>query len=591
MLGAVAGDIMGSPFEFNNTDDFFFHPTEGTDYYSHRLRRQVHVSPRFTDDTVLTLAVASWLMTDREHSRKGLIDSLQKYARRYPDAGYGPMFREWVKADRPKPNKSFGNGAAMRVSPVGLYAETKDECLELAKLTAEVSHDHPEAIKGAQAIAYCVWLAKRHHTKDEIKRWVEVQFGYDLDTPLAERALELKGVVKEPILVNGQETGEFYVKDTGHFDASCQVTVPAAIRAFLEGDCFESVTRKAISVGGDSDTIAAMAASIADPFYGGVPAKFAKYYGPCMDNSLVSTMGSFETFLASGRKAKEETAKKCSSNIVKVIKFSTLTEGEGADIKAQSGAVYFGDANNANIRKAVTEASGSSETVIYPMEDYAETLKAAKEAVYREGTSLYAGAVDERTLYYESGALQSISNCESYGSGTRDQRLAERNKFLRIALAAGKIRSELQHESGYDGPFCVAYERACYPSVQTERVDLVKDGAVVDSVFIDPASGKMRMTANEVFRDGMDTSDIIAAIRTVCLDEGKGAGLKEDGEDLHIQVYERREQYFNLAQADRDIAGSKDKNLVWAVENPQAFSQKKEVKETETVRKSNKLSI
>ena len=149
ILGAIIGDIVGSTRERNNvkTEDFELLP-EGS---------------RFTDDTVMTLAVAEWLMTDSAHSERGLVECMQRLGRKYPKAGYGGMFRRWLKIDNPEPYNSFGNGSAMRVSPVGLYANSMEETLELARITASVSHNHPEGIKGAQAIAACVYMHKKYN--------------------------------------------------------------------------------------------------------------------------------------------------------------------------------------------------------------------------------------------------------------------------------------------------------------------------------------------------------------------------------------------------------------------------------------------
>lgn len=228
ILGAIVGDIVGSTRKWKNAK------TEGFEL--------LPAGSRFTDDTVMTLAVAEWLMIDPTHNKSRLVDCMQRLGRKYPDAGYGGMFRKWIATENPKPYNSFGNGSAMRVSPVGLYANSMEEALELARITASVSHNHPEGIKGAQAIAACIYL-KRTETYDatgEIKRFVEWNFGYDLDVKL--RA----------------------IRKNYTFDATCQGSVPIAIMAYLqEPYSAEKAIRLAISMGGDSNTIGAMVASIA----------------------------------------------------------------------------------------------------------------------------------------------------------------------------------------------------------------------------------------------------------------------------------------------------------------------------------------
>ena len=229
MLGAIIGDIVGSTREWHNikTEDFELVPK----------------GSRFTDDTVMTLAVAEWLMTDPEHHSETLVACMQRLGRKYPNAGYGKLFSMWLMSDHPQPYNSFGNGSAMRVSPVGLYANSLEEVLKLARITASVTHNHPEGIKGAQAIAGCVFLKKKAcwGGEEEIRQYITEKIGYNLDFNLDD------------------------VRDAYGFDVTCQGSVPIAIKAYLERSGYpaEKALRLAISMGGDSDTIGAMTASIA----------------------------------------------------------------------------------------------------------------------------------------------------------------------------------------------------------------------------------------------------------------------------------------------------------------------------------------
>ena len=227
MLGAIIGDIVGSTREWHNvkTEDFELLPKRS----------------RFTDDTVMTLAVAKWLMDDPSHEADSLVRIMQDMGRRYPNAGYGGMFRKWLKSDNPQPYGSYGNGSAMRVSPVGMYAKSLDEALELARITASVTHNHPDGIKGAQAIAAAVYMQmnERFDVQGKIKRYTEKHFGYNLDIKLED------------------------IRNEYRFDSSCQGSVPIAIMAFLQRHNALDTLRLAISMGGDSDTIGCMATSIA----------------------------------------------------------------------------------------------------------------------------------------------------------------------------------------------------------------------------------------------------------------------------------------------------------------------------------------
>jgi ADP-ribosylglycohydrolase len=243
MLGAIAGDIIGSVYEarpIKTTIFPLFHPL-----------------CRFTDDTVLTVALADSLMQGAP-----FVVLLKQYYRAYPHAGYGGSFHEWAQSKDSGPYNSWGNGSAMRVSPVGFAGATLDVVLSRAQRSAEVTHDHPEGIKGAQAVASAVFLARTRQSKEQIKNYVEGAFGYDLDTPLDE------------------------IRPTYEFQVSCQKSVPQAIRAFLESENFEDAVRKAISLGGDSDTLACMAGGIAQAFFGGVPEVIASRVYEMLDDQL-----------------------------------------------------------------------------------------------------------------------------------------------------------------------------------------------------------------------------------------------------------------------------------------------------------------
>lgn len=233
MLGAIAGDIIGSIYEWNNI--------KRTDFELFSSKS------RFTDDTVMTVAVADAILNN-----KGYVTVFKEYGRKYPDAGYGGAFKKWFMSDDMTGYGSFGNGSAMRVSPVGFAFNTIEEVLEEAKKSAEVSHNHREGIKGAQAAASAVFFARQGRSKKEIKEYIQEYFGYNLERTLDE------------------------IRPHYKFDVTCQGSVPEAIIAFLESEDFEDAVRKAVSLGGDSDTIACIAGAIAQAFYGEIPKEIIK---------------------------------------------------------------------------------------------------------------------------------------------------------------------------------------------------------------------------------------------------------------------------------------------------------------------------
>ncbi|MCA1961442.1 MAG: ADP-ribosylglycohydrolase family protein [Desulfomonile sp.] len=228
MFGAIAGDIIGSVYEAR--------PIKTTDFPL--------FSPgcRFTDDTVLTVAVAYALLQG-----SGYVETFKEYYRLYPHAGYGGAFSIWASSVDNRPYLSWGNGSAMRVSPVGFALDNLDDVLDEAKRTAEVTHNHPEGIKSAQAVAAAIFLARTSRDMSAIKEFVEQTFHYDLNEPLDS------------------------IRQWYHFDVSCQGTVPQALRAFLESTDYEDAVRNAISLGGDSDTLACITGGIAQAYYGKLP--------------------------------------------------------------------------------------------------------------------------------------------------------------------------------------------------------------------------------------------------------------------------------------------------------------------------------
>jgi type I restriction enzyme M protein len=233
MYGAIIGDIAGSRFEFNNHRSKEFKLFTQWDF--------------FTDDTVMTIAVAKALHESKKNDYTDLEEKLiywmKEIGRRYPDCGYGGNFAHWIMSDDSRPYNSFGNGSGMRTSECAWIANSLSDSLKLAERCAAVTHNHPEGIKGAQAVTACIYLARKGKTKEEIREYTESRY-YRLDFTLDQ------------------------IRPVYRFNETCQDSVPQAIEAFLESDSFEDAIRNAISIGGDSDTIAAMTGSIAEAYYG-----------------------------------------------------------------------------------------------------------------------------------------------------------------------------------------------------------------------------------------------------------------------------------------------------------------------------------
>lgn len=254
MLGAICGDIIGSTYEFHPCKDVnlpLFTP------YS-----------RFTDDTVCTIAVADAMMKGVPYAKV-----MQEWCRKYPHAGYGGHFRLWIMVDDPEPYNSWGNGSAMRVSGAGAFGRNLDEVLALARASAEVTHNHPEGVKGAEATAAAIYFALNGMSKEDMKTVLERMFGYNLSRD--------------------------YDKIQRHyrFDVSCQGSVPESIIAFLHGSDYESTIRLAVAMGGDADTMGAIAGGIAAAYYGGVPKNIANVCMGFLPGEMIEVIRRFNEVL------------------------------------------------------------------------------------------------------------------------------------------------------------------------------------------------------------------------------------------------------------------------------------------------------
>lgn len=250
MIGAIIGDIVGSRFEFNNH--------RSTDF------ELFHKDCNFTDDTIMTVATADALLNNKDFA-----SAYREWGHKYPMpmGGYGASFAYWLNSPHPQPYNSFGNGAAMRVSPIGLFYSDRCDVRNMALNSAKVSHNHPEGMNGAETIAVSIWMLHSAFTKKDVKKYVESQ-GYNLSRTTSE------------------------IRQTNRFDETCQGTIPEAVTCFLESKSFEEAVRLAISIGGDSDTIAAITGSLAEAHYG-VPPKLTAKAFQYLPNEIVNIIDSF----------------------------------------------------------------------------------------------------------------------------------------------------------------------------------------------------------------------------------------------------------------------------------------------------------
>ena len=259
LMGAILGDIAGSIYEFDS------HKSTDINLQDKRMD--------YTDDTIMTIAVADWILNDKRHTMNGLVEGMQQWGRRYPHpmGAYGNMFSQWLRSDNPMPYNSWGNGSAMRVSAVGFAFDTLEETMNVAKKCAEVTHNHPEGIKGAQATAAAIFMARTGSPKEVIRRYITDTFGYNLDRNCDD------------------------IRPTYGFDGSCQGTVPESIIAFLDSKDYEDALRLCISLGGDADTMGAITGAIAGAYYNKMPYALYEFGMEKLPKDIQNVVGLFNS--------------------------------------------------------------------------------------------------------------------------------------------------------------------------------------------------------------------------------------------------------------------------------------------------------
>lgn len=267
MIGAIAGDMIGSLYEFDENAI----KTTGFPLWQ--------PASSFTDDTIMTIAVASALMHALDAGasfQDELVKSMREFGRAYPDAGYGTRFINWLHCDDPQPYNSWGNGSAMRVSPIGWAFDTLSETLDFAEASSVVTHDHPEGVRGAQATAAAIFLARTGKSTNGIRTWIRENLGYDFSRTLDQ------------------------IRPAYHHVESCQESVPESLTAFFESSSFEDAIRKAVSLGGDADTMACICGSVAEAYYG-IPEAIARETRNRLDSRLLGAVDEWNAWLEKRR--------------------------------------------------------------------------------------------------------------------------------------------------------------------------------------------------------------------------------------------------------------------------------------------------
>ena len=544
MLGVIAGDIIASPYQWTDAPDRYFTLGESTRFY--RGGREINAHPHFTDGTVLSLAVARWLMQDDKRSSSALTAMIRDFGRDYPTCGFSPRMQRFIESDYPRPFNADESSVAMMVVPIGMRAISLPEAITLARQVSSVISNSEQTSKAAEAVAQVVWMARHSREKDDIRFTIEKDFGYDISMNEADLKSILAGAVKEPVVVNGIETGAFYYKmpDKPRSDFSPESAISASMRAFLDSDGFEDAVRRATALGGDSCTITALTGAVAESYYGGIPEKISGLCERYLDKNLKTVMDMFETIDLRKSKADGKIEKK-SDDSFRII-------------KCGDQRMFIIEPYRKELIEAVKNKFGADAQIISPRVATSTLEELSRQ--HFDGTYLEKPRPDVRTVYFQDGEFRTSATVEGKGMASREARMSSRQDFCEIKAHAEFVKRTLQDAVGYGYDGSIHFANAYFPVIFHDRVEIWKGDNFAGSVGIDPASGLLKINAGgdfgpmEWFQERTESvfnsvslDSIKEAMGRYCLDEGIG-------------IFDKN-RTSNIQTANNDVAHSKDARL------------------------------
>ena len=544
MLGVIAGDIIASPYQWTDAPDRYFTLGESTRFY--RGGREINAHPHFTDGTVLSLAVARWLMQDDKRSSSALTAMIRDFGRDYPTCGFSPRMQRFIESDYPRPFNADESSVAMMVVPIGMRAISLPEAITLARQVSSVISNSEQTSKAAEAVAQVVWMARHSREKDDIRFTIEKDFGYDISMSEADLKSILAGAVKEPVVVNGIETGAFYYRmpDKPRSDFSPESAISASMRAFLDSDGFEDAVKRATALGGDSCTIAALTGAVAESYYGGIPEKISGLCERYLDKNLKTVMDMFETIDLRKSKADGKIEKK-SDDSFRII-------------KCGDQRMFIIEPYRKELIDAVKNKFGADAQIISPRVATSTLEELSRQ--HFDGTYLEKPRPDVRTVYFQDGEFRTSATVEGKGMASREARMSSRQDFCEIKAHAEFVKRTLQDAVGYGYEGSIHFANAYFPVIFHDRVEIWKGDTFAGSVGIDPVSGLMKINAGgdfgpmEWFQERTESvfnsvsmDSIKEAMGRYCLDEGIG-------------IFDKN-RTSNIQTANNDVAHSKDARL------------------------------
>ena len=546
MLGAIAGDIIASPYIKNNAQNKDFRIFTSVRGWS--SGEEVTFFPRVTDVTVMTLAVARWLDTDPEHRKASFINIMTDLYSKHPECEFSPIMNMWCKSEYFQPFRRDSNDVIARISPIALKIDDLNEAIKLAKATTEFTHKDPESIKGAEVFTDALWKAARGRSKEDIRFAMENDYGIDLNIPEQDLKSILMGAVKEDVVINGEHTGEVYYRDTGKIDYSTMNTLTAALKCFLEGNSFEDTVRRAVALGGDSTTIASVAGALAQAMHKDMPQEILSQCEKNIPSDLKNIMDSFEISLS--RRAAQEPEKKVSQT--NELAFHVIKKPDG-------GRIFVTAQHRKELIAALKGRFGNEITILRP-EKLKQTYKSLCENGM-DGTYVERTRPEVRTLYFQDGEFRTIVTLQGDNLPKQEERIKARQTFCELSKYAMEVKYTLYEKIGYSGEDNIHFENAYYPVIYHDKIEVFKGDIFAGSVGIDPANGLLRVDQGGDFGpmewNGDRTESVFKSASFDSIKQSLGEFILDEG--VGIRDHGRRP---NIDVANDDVAKSTDERLV-----------------------------
>ncbi len=561
MLGALTGDIIGSPYMYSNADDKYFEIGKGVRAWHNG--REVTCHPKTTDKGMLMYAVSRWLTSDEQRRSSRLIAQLQDTVRSHPNILFSPFVSRWAESENPRASGHDIPAAMICVIPAAEAASTLPEAIALSRQVAEVLSSNEKALNGAMALGQAIWMASHGRSKEDIAFAMENDFHLTPNADRMEIEARLMGAELEPIIINGEETGEFYLKDTGKRSNETETLLNAALHAFLKGEDFEDTVRRSVALGGQSESVCAMAGALSESFYGAVPEKLKGLCSTYIPSEIRSQISSFEAICLNRSQNVRSVAKR-PDNSFNVIRMPDESK------------IFVVPSYRKDIIDVIKGRFGDDAVIVKPSaaQEMLKTMIDSRPG----GTYLVDRFPDVRTLYVQDGQICGAVGLKGDHLPPLEARKASRQAFLMISDHAAKIRDQLQARTGYSGEGCIHFENAYFPIVSYDKVEVWKGDLFAGSVGIDPASGLLKLNhggdfgpmewfgerTDSVF-NSVNVDSVKQALGHYCLDEGRG--VYDSNRPLNVEV------------ANQDVARSKDTRL------HEAVSESKSAKQTASIKR------